>query len=83
MTERYLCSDLSPHLHGPVIVEISPALVLTVEGRPVGAFPVGFAELADRVCVLLDRHGLADVPDTVSTVKGCPWPPPTGEPRLP
>ena len=42
-----------------------PLSMLVFEGAVVAIFTAGHVHIADRVAQLLERHGLADVPDTV------------------
>lgn len=48
---------------------------LLIDGQRVVAM-ITDRDVADRICDLLDEHGLVDVPDDLT----CPWPPPTGAP---
>ena len=43
-----------------------PLSMLVFEGAVVAIFTAGHVHIADRVAQLLERHGLADVPDTVA-----------------
>ena len=66
------------HVHGPAMITSCSAAVIS-DGRPIAlCFGVGAHMVADRIAVLLDQHGLYDVPDTPEAC--CPWPPPSGPP---
>jgi hypothetical protein len=67
-----LCGP-EPHIHHAFGVELIGGYAIVMDRRPV-AF-VGDATIAERVCELLDRHGLADVDDTPAALCGV-WPPP-------
>lgn len=64
-----VCTDTVPHLHwAPPAAVLFSGPVLVLEQHPV-ALCLDRA-IAERLVVLLDRHGLADAPDTPAAA--CP-----------
>ena len=54
------------HVHGPTLIAGCCNLVID-DGDPVAAVLAG-SVYADRIAVLLDRHGLADIPDNAAAL---------------
>lgn len=66
MTVHEICSNREPHLHScPLVTIVFAGHVLAFDGRLVGLFPTADTVIAERVAVLLARHGLVDVPTTL------------------
>lgn len=58
------------HVHGPNLVAGCAELIVT-DGRPVAlCFGQNAEPVAQRLAELLDRHGLADIPDTPAELTG-------------
>ena len=70
------CSPAA-HLHGPFLLPIvTPgSWSIHFDGRSIGL--VHNPLIGQRLCDLLNQHGLADIPDSPHT-----WPAPTGQPTL-
>jgi len=54
------------HVHGPTLIAGCCNLVI-YDGVPVAAVLTG-QTAAERIAVLLDRHGLADIPDNAAAL---------------
>jgi hypothetical protein len=70
------CPD-RPHVHEsptPVLVRRCWTVDLDNGASPPVALCID-QTVAERIAVLIDRHGLVDVPDTPAAAV-CPWPPP-------
>jgi hypothetical protein len=71
------CPD-RPHVHEaayPILVRRCWTVDLDNGVAPAAALCID-QTVAERIAVLIDRHGLVDVPDTPAAAV-CPWPPPT------
>lgn len=74
-----LCGP-EPHLHDMAGILFFRGVAVVMDSRISILVPDGTAPLADRIVELLTRHGICDVPDTVSEL--APWPPPNPAERI-